>query len=193
MSAERLAPELTEAGYDGLFLTGRPDALESAWGGGENRAALIDIAQGDAYPDLARVLASEVLHAKAPEHAPPGDIYARALALSGLGDHPLHFSANLWGFMYEADERGGDAYGTLGPRLLEAGAAAVPALTELLGDGSRLLYVGSQDATLGNQLGYRVKDAAAYYIGKIAGIPVAFHRDPAARDAEIERLRAASA
>ena len=192
-TADELAHTLTAAGYDGLFLSGDQRPLETAWRGGDNEAALTDIAHGDAYPDVARVLAAEVLHAKTGDHSPAGSVYARALALSGLADRPPDLAANLWGLMYYADEHGGDRFGALGQRLLEAGDSAVSALAELLDDAHALLYVGSQEATLGNRLRYRVKDAAAYYIGKLAGLRVRFHDEPAARDAEIDRLRAALA
>jgi hypothetical protein len=196
-ATDAVARELAEAGYDGLFLSGERSSVDAVWRGGENRAALAEIVQGEAYGDLPRALASEVLFRKAPgdvrEYSGDtlGRVYAHALALTGLADRPMQFSGNEWGFMYHADEHGGDAYGALGPHLLEAGPAAVPHLAELLGDAREILYVGSQDATLGNRLAYRIKDVAAYYIGKIAGIPVQFHDEPAKRDAEIDRLRAA--
>jgi hypothetical protein len=187
-----VAAKLTEAGYDGLFLTGRQDALDSVWREGENEPGLQEIARGETYPDLTRVLAAEVLRAKDAQDGSPAELYVRALALTGLAeDRAPDFMGNAWGFMYDADRRGGDTYGSLGPRLIDAGDAAVPALARLLDDSRRMLYVGSQDATLGNSLGYRVKDAAAYYIGKIRGVDVPFHDSPQERDAEIDRLRAA--
>ena len=137
----------------------------------------------ETYPDLTRVLAAEVLRAKDAQDGSPAELYVRALALTGLAeDRAPDFMGNAWGFMYDADRRGGDTYGSLGPRLIDAGDAAVPALARLLDDSRRMLYVGSQDATLGNSLGYRVKDAAAYYIGKIRGVDVPFHDSPQERD-----------
>lgn len=191
-TAAAVARELAEAGYERLFLAGDERSLDSAWRGGENRAALTEIVDEAAYAEVSRMLASEVLRAKGGDGNPAsGPVYARALALSGLGGSGLVLPANVWGFMYHADEHGGDAYGQLGPRLLEAGETAVPTLSDLLDDTSRLLYVGSNDATLGNALRYRVKDAAAYYLGKIAGLPVPFHAESAERDVEIDRLRKA--
>src|SRR4051812_31444838 len=101
-TAQTVARALTASGYDGLFLSGDPRAVEFAWGAGENRAALNDIVAGDAYPELARLLAAEVLRAKDAAAAPPGPVYARALALSGLGAEPATLDANVWGFMYYA-------------------------------------------------------------------------------------------
>ena len=77
--------------------------------------------------------------------------------------------------------------GPLAAHVIAVGAPAVPHLERLLGDDHRIYYEGSQEATIGNGLRYRVKDVAAYLIGRITGEPVAFHGDPAERDAEIER------
>jgi hypothetical protein len=186
MSApDDIARELAQAGYTGLFLTGDHSRAPAIWDGGANREALEAIVDGDGYGDLERVLAAEVLHAHADSRpdAALGPVYARALALSGVRDGPLVFSGNLWGLLGD----GGD--GPLGEHLLEAGDAAVEPLRALLDDTAPLLYEGSEDATIGNARGYRVKDAAAYFIGRLTGDDLALHEDPADRDAEIERLK----
>jgi hypothetical protein len=183
---DSLARDLSRAGYERLFYAGEAG---SVWRGGENAAALEAIVRDERQGDLPRLLAAEVLRreraASAPEELAP--IYARALALSGVGDGPFELPANEWGFMYED---AGDPHGALGARLLDAGSAAVRHLAGLLDDARPLLYVGSKEATVGNDLGYRVKDAAAYYLGAITGKAVPFHEDLDARDEEIERLRA---
>ncbi|HEX3045105.1 MAG TPA: hypothetical protein VHY08_10140 [Bacillota bacterium] len=92
--------------------------------------------------------------------------------------------------MYHTDELGVKDYGALGAHLVETGLKAVPYLTKILGNQDTFFYKGSQEATLGNSLGFRVKDAAAYYISKVTGIPVKFYQQTADRDAEIERLKA---
>lgn len=67
--------------------------------------------------------------------------------------------------------------------------AAVPALLPLLEDASRpLVYMGSEQATIGNVYGFRIKDYAAFYLGKIKRIPVAFHERAEDRDREIAAL-----
>jgi hypothetical protein len=179
------ARELSRAGYTSLFLAGDDSLAPAVWDGGANREALEAIVDGDGYGDLERVLAAEVLHAYADGHRGTalGPIYARALALSGLRGGPLVFSGNLWGLLYD----GGD--GPLGEHLLQAGDAAVEPLRALLDDAAPLLYEGSEDATIGSARGYRVKDAAAYFLGRLTGEHVPFHEDPGERDAEIERLK----
>lgn len=182
---DSLARELSRTGYERLFYAGE---AASAWRGG-NAAVLEAILRDERQGDLPRLLAAEVLRREGVSAAREeiGPIYARALALSAVGDEALEVPANEWGFMYED---AGDPHGALGARLLDAGAAAVPHLAGLLDDARPLLYVGSKEATVGNDLGYRVKDAAAYYLGAITGKAVPFHEDLDARDAEIERLRA---
>ena len=177
-----VAEQLSRAGYHGLFQAGEHNAAPAIWGGGEGRAALEEIVSGDRYDDLQRLLAAEVLF----QFADPGDaetlarIYARGLALTGAGA----LTANPWGYLWKDDE------GPLGKHLRATGDAAVPHLAALLADDGDLVYEGSQEATLGNDLEYRVKDAAAYYIGTLTSREIPFHDDLDDRDAEIARLRA---
>jgi hypothetical protein len=192
MSADPgLAGELTRAGYAGLFLAGDHSASATVWRDGGSREALTGIVRDEQGDDLARLLASEVLYRHDPGYPPPGwsatlaPVYARALALTGDHEAGLPLTGNEWGFLYR--EVGPD--GELGTHLLATGREAVPYLSALLDDANPILYVGSHDATLGNSLHYRVKDAAAYFIGKATGTPVRFHEDTTERDAEIERLR----
>jgi hypothetical protein len=197
--AEKVADDLARAGYTGLFLAGDRSSAGSVWRDGENREPLEAIVQGEEYGDLERVLASEVLYRYLDSYPPDGwedtlgRVYARALAITGTGDRPIVLTGNLWGFMYDSDQTGVQDYGPLGAHLLEARPAAVPHLVPLLDDTASIFYEGSKEATLGNSLGYRVKDAAAYYIGKLTGIPVPFHEEPDQRDAEIDRLKVAVA
>ena len=182
------ARDLGRAGYTSLFLAGDDSRAPAIWDGGANREALEAIVDGDGYGDLERVLAAEVLRAYADGYRDGreetlGPLYARALALSGLRGGPLVFSGNLWGLLYD----GGD--GPLGEHLLQAGDAALEPLKALLDDTAPLLYEGSEDATIGGARGYRVKDAAAYFIGRLTGEDVPLHEQPAERDAEIERLK----
>lgn len=176
-----VAEQLTQAGYRDLFQRGEHNL--DVWLDGANRSALEEIVAGAGYDDLQRVLAAEVLHAHGQSPGDPqvaAEVYARALARTGEG---AELTANAWGFLYQ-----GDDLGPLGAHLLETGAAAVPHLTALLDDTDRLRYAGSQEATLGRQLGYRVKDAAAYFIGRLTDREVPFHEETGERDAEIARL-----
>ena len=73
------------------------------------------------------------------------------------------------------------------------GEAVVPGLLALLGDEHRVAYEGSREATQGNRRRYRVKDAAAFFLGRVLGREVPFHEAHDERDAEIGRLEAALA
>lgn len=192
---EVIANGLTEAGYSGLFLSGDRSLSNSIWENGQNRMHLEQIVRSSDYSDLTRLLASEVLYKKASDYPPQewqatlAYVYAQALAITGVETGGLQITGNQWGFMYYAEQTGVKDYGPLGTHLIATGTQAVPYLAELLGNSEIIFYEGSQDATLGNSLGYRVKDAAAYYIGQILDIPVAFHEETTDRDAEIERLK----
>lgn len=132
----------------------------------------------------ARFLACEVLFDKhftfVPGVGPAAvaEIYAHALA------HNLTGVANSWGLLYEHDDAG-----PVGIRFVMIGEPAVPALVGLLDDASRPLgYAGGEDATVGNAYGFRVKDFAAFYLGRIKRISVAFHQCLEDRDREISAL-----
>jgi hypothetical protein len=190
----KIAADLSHAGYRGLFLAGDHSLARSIWDNGENRGALMEVARSERYSDLERVLAAEVLFANDVEYPPPGwqellgSIYARALAITGTGDRPIVLTGNEWGLLYHG---GGD--GALGTHLLAAGGAAVRHLLPLLDDPASIFYEGSHEAMIGGSLRYRVKDAAAYFIGRLTGVVMPFHEAIRERDAEIEHLRAAVA
>ncbi|HEX8114336.1 MAG TPA: hypothetical protein VF516_41685 [Kofleriaceae bacterium] len=76
------------------------------------------------------------------------------------------------------------------PILVGLGQAAVPPLVKLLDDPGPIFFEGSREAMTGNKLKLRVKDFAAYYLGKIENIAVPLQPDHPARDAEIEKLKA---
>ena len=194
INESKLASKLTEAGFSGLFQYGERSLCDSIWQDGKNQKTLISIVSNTKHNDYTRLLASEVLYAKTNEY-PPANlddalayIYSQALEISGENEGSL-LSGNLWGFMYHTDRLGISNYGILGKHLIECGISAIPNLKKILDNDNLLYYEGSRDATTGNMLKYRVKDAAAYYIGKIAGVPIQFYENYPERDAEIERLK----
>jgi hypothetical protein len=181
-----LARKLMSHAYGEFFvLPAHDQTIDRVWGDPANRAALEALA-ADATPPLeARFLAAEVLFARdftftsRVSPAVVADIYARAL------EHNLTGMANSWGLLYEHDDAG-----PVGIRFVMLGDPAVPALVRLLDNaGAPMTYAGSKEATVGNAHRYRIKDFAAYYLGRIRRIPVSFHSDVAERDQEIARLR----
>jgi len=185
-SSDDLARKLAAGKYGDFFnYSVRDKAVDRVWAEPGSLARLEAIVRDPEAPLQARFLASEVLFEKhftfaaAIGPAVVAEIYAAALRdnLTGM--------ANSWGLLYEHDDEG-----PVGVRFLMLGEAAVPALMPLLDDArTTLVYDGSEEATVGNGYQFRVKDFAAYYLGKIKRIPVAFHSDVEARDREIEALR----
>ena len=95
-------------------------------------------------------------------------------------------AGNAWGLLYDLED-----VGPSGRHLLALGEAAIPALLGLIDRTEVVLYEGSEEATIGNDRAYRVKDVAAYFVARLSGRPLGFHPDPAARDRAIEVLVAA--
>jgi hypothetical protein len=191
---DKLAARLMEIRYDGLndglFAYDKPSLADSIWRTEDNRQALLEIVSNTGYDDYARLLASEILFEKKMNYPVKeledtlAYIYSKALFIAGDDSSRTHLYGNLWGFIYQ-----GGGNDRLGSRLVKIGEKAVPYLSKLLDDTCKIDYVGLEEATIGNLLNYRVKDAAAYYIGRITGIAVPFHENWADRDVEIEGLK----
>ena len=79
--------------------------------------------------------------------------------------------------------------GSLGISFIILGKASIPALLPLLQNETlHNHYVGSEEATIGNGYQYRIKDVAAYYLGKIGNHPMQYFPDLKERDRQIEGL-----
>jgi hypothetical protein len=180
-----LIGKLVNGAYGDFFnYAVRDDAIAAVWAEPDSPARLDAIVRDRAAPEKARFFASEVLFEKhfvfVSEIGPEvvAEIYAYALV------HNLTGMANSWGLLYKHNDEG-----PVGIRFIMIGAAAVPALLPLLDDASQpLVYAGSEGATVGNGYGFRIKDYAAFYLGKIKRIPVAFHERIEDRDREIAAL-----
>lgn len=179
--------KLRSLGFRELFLRMDEDQVDALW---RDAPAELAALVRDPGQDLqARFLAAEILFRKQPGF-PPADlravlapVYAEALAQTGRQTGAWRLRANQWGLLYQ-----GDDVGPVGRHLLVLGRDAVPALRALLDHREHVLYEGSQEATLGNSLLYRINDIAAYYLGRLVSRPVVFHRALPDRDAEIQRL-----
>jgi hypothetical protein len=163
------------------------NTIAAIWSLPGNPQLLESVLNDPRAPGRARLIAAEVLFAKdfsfidRTNHDRLALLYAEALVKRYTGH------ANAWGMLWD----GNDA-GQVGGRFIVLGNDAIPALVTLLEDGSVVdWYAGSEDATVGNGHKYRIKDFAAFYLGRILGKPIAFHVDPAERDREIATLRGA--
>ena len=187
---DKLAARLMEIHYDGLFADGEQSLADNIWRTEDNRQALLDIVINNACDDYARLLASEILFEKKMDYPAKeledtlAYIYSKALFIAGDHSGRTRLYGNSWGFIYQ-----GGGNDRLGSRLVKIGKKAVPYLSKQLDDTCLIEYVGLEEATIGDLLNYRVKDAAAYYIGRITGIAVPFHENWADRDVEIEGLK----
>jgi hypothetical protein len=84
----------------------------------------------------------------------------------------------------------GDPVGLLGQVFVELGRPAEPALEALLDDATpRDAYLGRDEVAAMATRRYRVKDFAAFYLAKIAGLELPWEPDLDRRDQAIERLR----
>lgn len=186
-AVSKLAQKLVDLGYPALFQRMDHDEADALWRSAP--AELEALVRGAAQPHEARFLASEILFLEKPGYPPPdlkpvlAPLYAEALGHAGRKTGRWHLMGNPWGLTYVNDD-----VGTLGAHLLALGSDAIAALRPLLDNAEPVAYEGSEDATVGNEQMYRVKDLAAYYLGRLTGKPVAFHADFKARDREIDRL-----
>jgi hypothetical protein len=162
----------------------RDAAIDAAWAEHDSHPRLMAIARDATAPLRARFLACEILFERhftfVPEvgAATVAEIYTHALTDNLTG------RANSWGLLYEHDDAG-----PTGIRFVMIGAPAIPALRPLLDDARPgPAYDGSEESTIGNAYGFRIKDYAAFYLSKIAKLQVVFHARTADRDLEIAAL-----
>ncbi len=181
-----LAQQLERRSLGDLFVWPAHDqTVERIWAGGANSDALDEVIASPESSQMARFIACEVFFAKdvffMQRHSPAqvAQIYAEALAGNFTG------RANSWGLLYQHEDEG-----PVGVRFLQIGRHAVPALTALLDDDSTpLQYHGSEEATVGNAYGFRVKDFAAYYLGRIRNERLKYFAATKKRDAQIDKLK----
>lgn len=177
---QNLAERLTALGYRGLFLR-PPPAAHALWREPGMPASLAALAADPAQPAEARFLAAEVVADRSGSlpPAPPdtlAEVYAAVLRVTTV--------ANMWGLPGEHDTAPARHLAGFGP-------AAAAALRPLLGDDRAIDYAGSEEATLADDAGWRVKDLAAGFIAPIRGLPFDPGAPPAVRDAAISRMLAA--
>ena len=73
--------------------------------------------------------------------------------------------------------------------VVELGRPAIPPLVARLDDAApRDTYLGSEEATEMAMRQYRVKDFAAFYLARIAGLMLPWQPELASRDQAIARL-----
>lgn len=189
-SFTEIEESLIKIGYRNLFSIGNRKQLDSLWADGENLEKFKDIIESKESTLLGKFLTVEFLNYKKIKFDDSskkelGKAYVYALEKTNIeNDDFIGVSANSWGFLYHRNDTG-----NLGKQLISYGDIVIPDLVALLDVEGKVLYEGSQDATIGNSYQYRIKDFAAFYISKIKDISMTFYQDFEKRDAEIERLK----
>jgi hypothetical protein len=179
------AKKLTDREFGEFFIYPMHDqTIDKIWSVPSHHRLLDDILGDATISNEAKFLACEVFFKKdalfMQRHSPEkvAEIYTQALSNDFTG------MANSWGLLYEQQDEG-----TVGIAFLAIGEKAIPALSKILDDErTHLRYQGSIEATVGNGYGYRIKDFAAYYIGRIIGHPLKYYPDLTDRDEQINNL-----
>ena len=190
MTLNSLADRLITIGYRNLFMRGDQSLADSIWNEGKSETMLNQIINKPNISLEAKFLSAEVLRHFNVESVPENrsvlpKAYVDALVHSSVDREDFNnLNGNLWGFLYNVDDAG-----YLGQQLVSYGDESLIYLFDLLDDEGRVIYEGSQEATIGNEYQYRIKDFAAFYISKIKNIPIQFYKKLDDRDREIEILK----
>jgi hypothetical protein len=120
---------------------------------------------------------------------------AAGLMTSALQHTPFEqdnwgLAGNDWGLLWFLEADGYEGAQSLGLHLISLGHDALEPLEKMLDNTTLVEYEGSKEAMVGNDLGYRVMDVAAYFIGRITGKPMQYSADVAERDRGIAALKA---
>lgn len=159
--------------------------IEKIWQNSHYHSLLDGVLNDNAIPVEAKFLVCEIFFIKdilfMQRHPPEkiAKIYAHALLHNYTG------MANSWGLLYDHQDDG-----TVGIAFLVIGKYSVPVLAKLLDNNDvNLKYLGSKEAKVGNKYNYRIKDFAAYYIGRIMGKSLKYFHEFSERDKQINDLK----
>ncbi len=181
MTIQALEDDLAKLDYSELFLRLDDEQLNQIWSAVDSKLQLEQVVLNENLSTEVRFLAAEILFFKVPDYPPAthslvlAHIYAQILAEGGS------VNGNIWGMPGEAD-------GETGKHLLRIGDEMVSSLVPLLSNETPIVYEGSEEATVGNEYQYRIKDLAAFFISKLLNLPYIVYVQPQERDAEIQRM-----
>jgi hypothetical protein len=150
----------------------RPRAIEE----------LRQLVSNESVPAVTRFLGAELLYfAGAADW--PDEATRRSLSVVYGGALAAFDDGSAWGIPGRWTHPATD-------HAIALGGSIVPALAPLLSDDKRLRYTGSKRAMLGEYLGVRVKDVAAFIIARVLGTPYEAAESPQERDTFIAALAA---
>jgi hypothetical protein len=177
-----LEGQLTETTYADLFERLRSPARDAILSRPRAIEELRQLVSDSATPAVTRFLGAELLY-YAGESAWPDDAARRYLPAVYAGALAAFDDGSAWGIPGRWTHPATD-------HAIAFGEPIVPALAPLLSDGKRLRYTGSKRALLGDYLGVRVKDVAAFIIANVLTVPYQAADSPADRDEFIAALAA---
>ncbi|HSY61907.1 MAG TPA: hypothetical protein VK796_08535 [Cytophaga sp.] len=175
--------KIEDGGYTNILWQANNKLLDELWLDGINEKELQKIWLNKKEKVLTRLIAAEILFKK--DNSFPGsnkkikillaELYTEALADKGT------VNGNIWGLP--------GFIGQAGENLLKSDAnACIDSLKLLLNNSQQLIYVGSREATTGNEYRYRVKDIAAFYLSKFLHLKYSVFKSPEEREIEIKKL-----
>ena len=176
-----LIDRLVAASRDGLMLGQAPEYRTAHFSDADTAEA---IGQINARPDATSYHLLLSLRRNAREAYEQISPSTRAAVLTGA----LRTLSNLNDFGHLGP--GGGYDGPAAKPLLEIGRAAIKPLVALLSDERPAPLMGSEEATLSQDYGYRRCDFAFRYLSEILGRDPQFAPTPAERDPAIAALRA---
>lgn len=178
-----IAKKIKEHGYINIFWQVDDMLLNELWANGSNRNELQKIWQSKAMDLEIRLTAAEILFKKDSLFA--GANQKIKISLTRLYTDALNnngtINGNIWGLP--------GFIGPAGENLFKTDKnESVRLLKLLLKNKQELNYIGSKDATYGNEYRYRVKDVAAFYLSKLLGVNYKISKDLGNREIEIQHL-----
>ena len=163
-----------------------PDRDEDRRSGDTGLTGYTQLVEDAARPVPVRFAAALMLRSRSAAQFRRTRPRAVAEVLAAALQRDLVGHAYPWGRLWA----GGDPLGLLGSMVVELGRPAIPPLVALLDDAApRDTYLGSDEATEIAMRQYRVKDFAAFYLARIAGVALPWQPELAGRDQAIAHLR----
>lgn len=183
-NAQNLATYFDSTRYIEVFMMGYYSNADSIWDLDSSQSVLENIVLTKTYSTRSRFFACEIIF----DHSdwfPHGDQLATVAEIyaTALPDNYTDFG-NPWGTVQDTSD-----VGDIGENILPIGEWIVVQFRPLLNCETPVHYIGSREATVGNDGHYRVKDIAANYICAVRGIAFDGRQDQKGRDKQIRKLK----
>lgn len=186
-------PSISEADADAIELWLMGDLTDVHYGISSifSQREEIVLARPNAELELSRIVSRQDIPLRLRIYAQEMLITANRPADPRLAEIYCQVMQNLEGKLYH-DSWGlpGNGANKFGRTLISYGQAALPCLSRILDDNSKLEYTSSESRAISNMyMYYRKSDLAAYLITQILNIPYNDDPSPVIRDRQIRELR----